>query len=40
MAAFVLHGLVDRSYFLPDLAMIFWLSCGMIQLLTQVKRET
>jgi len=32
MVDFLLHGLVDNSYFLMDLAMIFWLSCGLLQL--------
>ena len=33
MLDFLLHGLVDNSYFLMDLAMIFWMYCGMLQLL-------
>jgi hypothetical protein len=32
MTDFLIHGLVDNSYFLMDLALIFWLSCGVIQL--------
>ncbi|MEO5951755.1 MAG: O-antigen ligase family protein, partial [Chloroflexia bacterium] len=32
MTAFFIHGLVDNSYFLMDLALIFWLSCGALQL--------
>ena len=32
MLAFLVHGMVDNSYFLMDLAMIFWLSCGLLQL--------
>ncbi|MCL4545691.1 MAG: O-antigen ligase family protein [Chloroflexi bacterium] len=28
-----LHGLVDNSFFLPDLAVLFWLSVGGLQLL-------
>ncbi|HYO49385.1 MAG TPA: O-antigen ligase family protein [Chloroflexia bacterium] len=32
MLDFLLHGMVDNSYFLMDLAMIFWLSCGLLQL--------
>jgi putative inorganic carbon (hco3(-)) transporter len=31
MLDFLLHGLVDNSYFLMDLALIFWLSCGLMQ---------
>lgn len=30
MLATLLHGLVDNSYFLPDLAIFFWLLCGYI----------
>jgi O-antigen ligase len=33
MVDFLAHGMVDNSYFLMDLALIFWLSCGMVQLL-------
>ncbi|MEO8285377.1 MAG: O-antigen ligase family protein [Chloroflexota bacterium] len=33
MTDFLVHGLVDNSYFLMDLALIFWMSCGMVQLL-------
>ncbi|MGA7733272.1 MAG: O-antigen ligase family protein [Chloroflexia bacterium] len=32
MTAFLVHGMVDNSYFLMDLALIFWLSCGALQL--------
>jgi O-antigen ligase len=28
----VVHGLVDNSYFLMDLALIFWMCCGLVQL--------
>jgi len=28
MFAALIHGLVDNSYFLPDLSIIFWLLCG------------
>jgi O-antigen ligase len=31
MIDFVAHGMVDNSYFLMDLATIFWLSCGLLQ---------
>ncbi|HET9494765.1 MAG TPA: O-antigen ligase family protein [Chloroflexia bacterium] len=31
--AMVVHGLVDNSYFLMDLALIFWMCCGVMQLL-------
>lgn len=30
---FSVHGLVDNSYFLMDLALTFWLACGLIQVL-------
>jgi O-antigen ligase len=33
MTDFLVHGLVDNSYFLMDLALIFWMSCAMVQLL-------
>jgi len=29
MLAGLVHGLVDNSYFLPDLALIFWLLCAL-----------
>jgi putative inorganic carbon (hco3(-)) transporter len=32
-----LHGLVDNSYFLPDLAVLFWLALAGLQLLSQAK---
>ncbi|MEO6457027.1 MAG: O-antigen ligase family protein, partial [Chloroflexia bacterium] len=32
MIDFLVHGMVDNSYFLMDLAMVFWLSCGLLQL--------
>lgn len=38
MLDFLLHGLVDNSYFLMDLAMVFWLCCGLLQL-TRLKIE-
>lgn len=28
MLAAIIHGLVDNSYFLPDLAVLFWILCG------------
>jgi O-antigen ligase len=34
----VVHGLVDNSYFLMDLALIFWMCCGVLQLL-RTQRE-
>lgn len=33
MADFLVHGMVDNSYFLMDLALVFWLSCGLMQVL-------
>jgi O-antigen ligase len=33
MTDFFVHGLVDNSYFLMDLSLIFWMSCAMVQLL-------
>lgn len=32
MVAFAVHGQVDNSYFLPDLAVYFWLSLGITAL--------
>jgi hypothetical protein len=29
MVDFVAHGLVDNSYFLPDMAVIFWLTLAV-----------
>ena len=29
MADFVAHGLVDNGYFLPDMAVIFWLTLAV-----------
>ena len=37
MADFAVHGLVDNSYFLIDLAIIFWLSFSLLEIL---RRET
>ena len=33
--AFVVHGLVDNSYFLPDLAYVCWASAGVLVVLMQ-----
>lgn len=30
MLAALVHGLVDNSYFLPDLALIFWVLCAVV----------
>lgn len=30
LVAMLVHGLVDNAYFLPDLAMIFWLFAGLL----------
>jgi O-antigen ligase len=38
MIDFLVHGMVDNSYFLMDLAMIFWLSCGLVQLVRNSSR--
>ena len=29
MTDFVAHGLVDNSYFLPDMAVVFWLTLAV-----------
>lgn len=31
MLAMLLHGLVDNSYFLMDLSLLFWLLCAIVQ---------
>jgi small neutral amino acid transporter SnatA (MarC family) len=33
MVDFLVHGLIDNSYFLMDLALVFWLSCAMLQIM-------
>lgn len=33
MIDFLVHGLIDNSYFLMDLALVFWLSCAMLQIM-------
>lgn len=33
MVAFVVHGLIDNSYFLPDLAVLFWLGFAIVRVL-------
>ncbi len=35
MVDFVVHGLVDNSFFLPDLAIVFWLSCAIVEVLNR-----
>jgi hypothetical protein len=35
MAAFLSHGLVDNSYFLVDLAFVFFLTVGIVQRLAE-----
>ena len=37
MLALVAHGEVDNSYFLPDMAVIFWLCLGIVTLCRQAK---
>jgi O-antigen ligase len=32
MTAVIVHGLIDNSYFLQDLALTFWLFCALLQL--------
>jgi O-antigen ligase len=38
MAASLVHGLVDNSYFLEDLSIVFWLLCGYVSWLTREER--
>lgn len=35
LADILLHGLVDNSFFLPDLAMLFWLMFGIVALVSE-----
>jgi hypothetical protein len=35
MTDFVAHGLVDNSYFLPDMAVIFWLTLAVAAVLNR-----
>ena len=35
MTDFVAHGLVDNSYFLPDMAVIFWLTVAVAAVLNR-----
>jgi hypothetical protein len=30
MLASILHGLVDNSYFLMDLSVLFWMLCALV----------
>jgi O-antigen ligase len=39
MAAALIHGLVDQSYFLPDLALIFWALCVLVSRPAAVNRQ-
>ncbi len=39
MLALVIHGEVDNSYFLPDLAVYFWLCLGIVTLLQDDTRD-
>jgi O-antigen ligase len=36
LIATIVHGLVDNSYFVPDLAMIFWFFAGMLLLIQHI----
>jgi hypothetical protein len=45
MIDFVVHGLLDMAYFTMDLALTFWLTFGLVYIVSQlekqnVKRET
>src|SRR5579885_1019913 len=39
MIAMVIHGLVDNSYFVPDLAMMFWLFISILLLIQRIARS-
>lgn len=36
MLDFLVHGMVDNSYFLMDLALVFWLSCGLLNVMRRL----
>ncbi|MBN9391269.1 MAG: O-antigen ligase family protein [Chloroflexi bacterium] len=40
MVDFVVHGMVDNSFFVIDLAIIFCLSCAMLEILRREARQT
>ncbi|MDE3076878.1 MAG: O-antigen ligase family protein [Chloroflexota bacterium] len=40
MADALVHGLVDNSYFLPDLSLVFWLSFALVQVLAVAPKTT
>jgi hypothetical protein len=33
MIAALVHGLVDNFYFVPDLAMVFWMQLALVRLM-------
>jgi O-antigen ligase len=37
MASFLVHGAVDNSYFLPDMALIFWFTLAMPRILASTE---
>lgn len=39
MLAALIHGFVDNSYFLMDLALIFWLLCGYVSFLVYGEKQ-
>jgi hypothetical protein len=40
MVDFLVHGMVDNSFFVIDLAIIFCLSCAMLEILRREARQT
>jgi uncharacterized membrane protein YeaQ/YmgE (transglycosylase-associated protein family) len=39
MIAVIVHGMVDNSYFLPDLSMVFWLLIGSLLIVRGIARK-
>jgi hypothetical protein len=37
MADFLIHGSVDNSYFLPDMALLFWFTLALARVLQEWK---
>lgn len=40
MVDFLIHGLLDNSFFLIDLAFIFWLTYGLIKAMARLREAT
>ncbi len=40
MADFLVHGMLDNSYFLIDLAVVFWLTFGLAEVMEKECQTT